>query len=38
VERLRQVVVRPTLRIESSEEPQLVFDDWAADVAADVSF
>src|SRR6185369_2874708 len=38
VERLRQVVLLSLLWIESSEEPELVFHDWTADVTAEVNF
>src|SRR5512132_1577703 len=38
VEGLRQIVVAPTLRIEGSETPQLVFLDWTTDVDAGVNF
>src|SRR6185503_15391761 len=37
-ESLGQIEVIPALRVERTKEPKLVFDDWAANVAANVHF
>src|SRR6185437_10104681 len=37
-ERLGQVLVLTTVRIESTEKPELVLDDWSADINAGVDF
>ena len=38
MERLRQIVVRTTLRIKGAKEPQLVLLDWPTDVTTEIDF